>query len=52
MSEEEVVTNCESCGDEIPVSESESCEHCGLDPLCSSCIGDLDHECIEEEEGE
>jgi rRNA maturation endonuclease Nob1 len=33
----EPTTICENCGDEIPLSESHTCDKCG-DPLCPECI--------------
>lgn len=38
------ITTCESCGDEILVSELESCPECGLDGLCADCLSD--HDCL------
>lgn len=38
MPDEDKLTICETCGKEIPVSETHSCEKCGLDPLCPNCV--------------
>lgn len=46
MSEE--LTNCENCGQEIPTSEVQKCERCGMDGLGNCCVSDLDHDCDKE----
>lgn len=38
--EEEIMTNCECCGEELPVGDTYMCETCGLDILCGICIND------------
>lgn len=46
---DEATTLCESCGEEIDVKESTSCQICGLNPLCQACSGEFDHDCLTEE---
>ena len=42
---EDPMSMCIVCGTEMPLSESNRCEVCGLDGLCNNCIGDMDHKC-------
>lgn len=43
MSEDQEMTICEQCGELFDVNDAQTCEACGLDPLCPICIGRLDH---------
>lgn len=35
---EPLTTLCENCGADFPIEDSHSCEKCGNDPLCPSCV--------------
>ncbi len=48
--DEDIETICDSCGTALPLSESESCGRCGQ-TLCAGCVGEFDHECIEDDDG-
>ena len=38
MKEEEILTECAYCIEELPVGDTYTCKTCGLDPLCGICI--------------
>ena len=40
---------CDACDREIPAGEAQTCEAC-WGSFCESHIGDLDHECDEDDE--
>ncbi len=42
-------TICESCGEEIPEEEAQTCEVCGMEGLGGCCIGVDDHPCEDAE---
>jgi len=44
------MTVCANCSEEIPDNEVQMCEKCGLDGLGNCCIGELDHDCEDEED--
>ena len=39
------MTFCSICSHEMSEDEAQCCQRCGLDVLCDSCIGELDHPC-------
>ena len=45
-------TICAQCCTEIPLNEVQKCEWCGMDCLGNCCIGEFDHQCVEDEENE
>ena len=40
---------CDACATMVPADEAQTCEHCD-GTFCDDHIGDLDHECVVEED--
>lgn len=44
-----VMAICAQCSKDIPESEVQKCERCGMDGLGNCCIGEADHPCVDDE---